>query len=70
MGRVRAWRARWTARRLQLAMKQIEADRDIHDLADGNPRTDGVTANYYQGQRALGRLLNPKATSDTEWRGD
>jgi hypothetical protein len=58
------------ARRLDLAMKQIEADRDVHDLADGNPRTDGLTANFFVGQRALSRVLNPKATSDTEWRGD
>ena len=70
MGPLRKLRARWRARRQELPYKQIEADRAVPDLKDQDPVTDGVTGTTYAGQRALGAMLNPKAKSRTEWRGD
>lgn len=65
---LRRVRARWRARRWELAGKQIEADRAVPDLP--SPETDSITGMYYEGQRALGGMLNPKAKTHTEWRGD
>lgn len=62
--------ARRRARRMDLAMKQIDGDRLVHDLSQQNPVTDAFTGEYYASRSAMGRLLNPKAKSTTEWRGD
>jgi hypothetical protein len=70
MGVVRRLRNAWRNRRRELAMKQVEADRAIEDLATKDPATDGVTGEYYASRRALGGILNPKAKTKTEWRGD
>jgi hypothetical protein len=55
---------------MDLAMKQIDGDRLVHDLSAQNPATDAFTGEYYASRSAMGRLLNPKARSTTEWRGD
>ena len=65
---VSSLRRRWASRRWALAQKQLEVDRAIG--ADGSPATDAFTGQHYEGGRALGRFLNPKAKTTTEWRGD
>jgi hypothetical protein len=55
---------------MDLAMKQIEGERLVNDLSGQNPATDAFTGEYYANRSAMGRLLNPKARSTTEWRGD
>jgi hypothetical protein len=70
MGPLGRYLARRKARRMDLAMKQIEGERLIEDLAAQNPATDAFTGEYYASRSAMGRLLNPKAKSKTEWRGD
>jgi hypothetical protein len=70
MGLLKRYRARWKNRRMQLATQQLEADRHIDDLAGRNPATDGITGEYYASRRALGGILNPRAKTTTEWRGD
>lgn len=65
LGRVRQ---RWTARRNALAMGQLEGDQ-VRQVGQ-HPATDAVTDLHQQSARALGGLLNPKATTKTEWRGD
>ena len=68
----RRMRNRWNARRRELAMKQVEADLSGTGIAhaDKDPSTDAFSGEHYASQRALGRFLNPKATTRTEWRGD
>jgi len=68
MGILRRVRQRWTARRLELAKKQLEAERGVPDLP--SPRTDAISGEIYESHRALGGLLNPKAKTRTEWKGD
>lgn len=70
MGILKRYRARRKNRRMQLAMQQIEGDRLVNDLSAQNPVTDAFTGEYYASRSAMGRLLNPKARSTTEWRGD
>jgi hypothetical protein len=70
MGALGRLRNRWTARRMRLAMDQIESARDTNSGLSENLSPDAFTGSHYMGMRALGRLLNPKAKSHTEWRGD
>ena len=55
---------------MRLATDQIESDRGINSSLSESLSPDPFTGSHYMGQRALGRLLNPKAKSQTEWRGD
>lgn len=61
-------RRRWKARRWELAKHQLEADRGVPDLP--SPETDAISGMIYESHRALGGMLNPKAKTTTEWRGD
>ncbi|MCU1592760.1 MAG: hypothetical protein JWO12_152 [Frankiales bacterium] len=66
---LRTLRARWLARRRDLAMKQLEADRNTPDpTAIGH--TDATSTMLYLGNESLSRILNPKAKTKTEWKGD
>jgi len=70
MGVIGRWRNRWRARRRDLALRQIEADRVVDDL-DASSTTGGVFGGqHYAHRKALGGFLNPRAKSQTEWRGD
>ena len=61
-------RRRWTSRRWDLAKSQLEADQAFGPAA--SPATDAFTGQHFEGDRALGRFLNPKAKTKSEWRGD
>ena len=70
-------RARWLARRKELAFKQLEADviHGVHPELD--PRgtafgagPDAIAGRHAMEQQARGGLLNPKAKTTTEWKGD
>lgn len=62
-------RARWSARRQQLAFSQLEAERDVGTMGDA-PAVDAFTGRHLEGAKALQRMINPKAVSKTEWKGD
>jgi hypothetical protein len=69
--------ARWRDRRRELAMKQLEAEvvRDVHPELDARGTAfgagpDAVASRHAMEQHALGSVLNPKARTTTEWRGD
>jgi hypothetical protein len=65
---VSSLRRRWASRRWELAQKQLEADRAFGP--DGSPATDAMSGQHYESDRALGRFLNPRAKTKTEWGGD
>ncbi len=64
---LRQWRAARTARKFELAKGQLEGQ-SVREL--GPPKTDLNSATHQESARVLGRLLNPKATSHTDWTGD
>jgi hypothetical protein len=70
MNNLRKLRARWAARRFQLARDQILAERTMHDPNAEVADLDAFTGSYVIQHRALNRVLGPKAKSSTEWRGD
>lgn len=65
---VAALRRRWAARRWELAQGQLQG-MGVHDVGR-EPATDALTGRHALEARARGGLLNPKATTTTDWRGD
>lgn len=68
---------RWRARRRDLALKQLEAEvvHDVHPELDARGTAfgagpDAVASRHAMEQLARGSVLNPKARTTTEWKGD
>jgi hypothetical protein len=70
MGLLKSWRARWKARRMDLAMKQIGAPSDDPaDMSGGPDAYRNMALPPFRQEIASTRRLR-SARSSTEWKGD
>lgn len=70
MGLLRSWRAKWKARRMDLAVKQLGApSEDPADMAGGPDAYRNMALPPTRQEIASLRRMR-SARSSTEWRGD